>query len=83
MPAAPVITPNVLAPGSGDYNLDGLGYDIPLAATRISPAAIAARHTCTDCLALQTSDSQRKEQRALSRVISIATRVCSRQMQAS
>jgi hypothetical protein len=33
-PTAPVITPNVLAPGSGDYNLDGLGYDIPMAATQ-------------------------------------------------
>src|SRR5579863_1371343 len=29
-PTAPVITPNVLAPDSGDYNLDGLNYDIPL-----------------------------------------------------
>lgn len=27
---SPVITPNVLAPDSGDYNLDGLNYDIPL-----------------------------------------------------
>ena len=28
------ITPYVLAPGSGDYNLDGVSYDIPLAATQ-------------------------------------------------
>jgi hypothetical protein len=28
-PGSPVITPNVLAPDSGDYNLDGLNYDIP------------------------------------------------------
>ncbi len=33
-PAAPVITPNILAPDSGDYNLDGLDYDVPLAATQ-------------------------------------------------
>jgi hypothetical protein len=33
-PTAPVIAPNILAPGSGDYNMDGLGYDIPLAATQ-------------------------------------------------
>jgi hypothetical protein len=33
-PTAPVITPNIVAPGSGDYNLDGLGYDIPMAATQ-------------------------------------------------
>ena len=29
-----VITPNILAPDSGDYNLDGVNYDIPLAATQ-------------------------------------------------
>ncbi|MGB6472730.1 MAG: carboxypeptidase regulatory-like domain-containing protein [Candidatus Sulfotelmatobacter sp.] len=28
------ITPNILAPGSGDYNMDGLGYDVPLAAAQ-------------------------------------------------
>ena len=32
--ASPVITPNILAPDSGDYNLDGVNYDIPLAATQ-------------------------------------------------
>ena len=26
---SPVITPNIIAPDSGDYNLDGLNYDIP------------------------------------------------------
>jgi hypothetical protein len=26
---SPVITPNVIAPDSGDYNLDGVSYDIP------------------------------------------------------
>jgi len=26
---SPVITPNILAPDSGDYNMDGLNYDIP------------------------------------------------------
>jgi hypothetical protein len=31
---SPVITPNILAPDSGDYNLDGNNYDIPLAATQ-------------------------------------------------
>jgi hypothetical protein len=31
---SPVITPNILAPDSGDYNLDGLDYDIPNAATQ-------------------------------------------------
>ena len=31
---SPVITPNVLAPDSGDYNLDGVNYDIPMAATQ-------------------------------------------------
>jgi hypothetical protein len=31
---SPVITPNVIAPDSGDYNLDGLDYDIPNAATQ-------------------------------------------------
>jgi len=31
---SPVITPNLLAPDSGDYNLDGVNYDIPLAATQ-------------------------------------------------
>ena len=31
---SPVITPNVIAPDSGDYNLDGLNYDIPNAATQ-------------------------------------------------
>jgi hypothetical protein len=33
-PGSPVITPNILAPDSGDYNLDGTNYDIPLAATQ-------------------------------------------------
>ena len=27
---SPVITPNVIAPDSGDYNLDGMNYDIPV-----------------------------------------------------
>lgn len=31
---SPVITPNVIAPDSGDYNLDGLNYDIPLKPTQ-------------------------------------------------
>lgn len=31
---SPVITPNILAPDSGDYNMDGVNYDIPAAATR-------------------------------------------------
>jgi hypothetical protein len=31
---SPVITPNVLAPDSGDYNMDGVGYDIPNPATQ-------------------------------------------------
>jgi hypothetical protein len=31
---SPVITPNVIAPDSGDYNLDGLNYDIPNASTQ-------------------------------------------------
>jgi hypothetical protein len=31
---SPVITPNIIAPDSGDYNLDGLDYDIPNAATQ-------------------------------------------------
>lgn len=31
---SPVITPNVIAPDSGDYNLDGLNYDIPNSATQ-------------------------------------------------
>lgn len=26
---SPVITPNIIAPDSGDYNLDGVNYDIP------------------------------------------------------
>lgn len=33
-PGSPVITPNVIAPDSGDYNLDGVNYDIPQAATQ-------------------------------------------------
>jgi hypothetical protein len=31
---ATVITPNVIAPDSGDYNLDGVSYDIPMAASQ-------------------------------------------------
>jgi len=33
-PGSPVITPNIIAPDSGDYNLDGVNFDIPLAATQ-------------------------------------------------
>jgi Carboxypeptidase regulatory-like domain/TonB dependent receptor len=31
---SPVITPNILAPDSGDYNMDGVNYDIPMAASQ-------------------------------------------------
>jgi Carboxypeptidase regulatory-like domain/TonB dependent receptor len=33
-PGSTVITPNVIAPDSGDYNLDGVSYDIPMAAAQ-------------------------------------------------
>lgn len=31
---SPVITPNIIAPDSGDYNLDGVNYDIPNGASQ-------------------------------------------------
>ena len=70
---SPVITPNVLAPDSGDYNLDGVNYDIPISRVETLAARTVARRTSTGCSLLPTLLSLRRERRVVSHATPIAT----------
>ena len=45
-----LITPIQMAPGSGDYNMDGTDWDVPKLPRPITPDLTADRHTSTEFL---------------------------------